>query len=360
MSLEVSLRSTRQNFSLEVDFTAPKGVTALFGASGAGKTTVIQAVAGLRTPDKGRIALNETVFFDRTRGIDLPTHRRQLGYVFQDHRLFPQMTVRKNLTYGRRARGLSNAPQLFDKIIDMLGLNGLLSRFPAGLSGGEKQRVAIGRALLAEPAVLLLDEPLASLDQARRLEILPYLERLRDQTDIPMLYVSHAVSEVARLANQVVLLDAGKQVKCGPVTEVFSDPKAAQHMGEGDLGTVLFARVHQHHADGVTEFEAAGGRLFLPKTVAQVGETQRVRIKAQDVMLSLSKPEGVSALNILAGQVTAISEGSGVLVQIKCGTDHLLAKITRRSCHALALREGQPIYAVLKTVSVALRDVGQG
>jgi len=360
MSLQVRIQSKRLDFELDVDFSAEAGVTALFGASGAGKTTIIQAVAGLRQPDRGQISLNDVVFFDSEKNIDVPTHRRQLGYVFQDHRLFPQMSVLKNLTYGRRARGLARDPQQFERIIDLLGLEALLTRFPAGLSGGEKQRVAIGRALLSEPAVLLLDEPLASLDQARRLEIMPYLERLRDQTQIPMLYVSHSVSEVARLANQVVLLEQGQQVKAGSVTDVFSDPEAARYMGRGDLGTVIFAQVHTHHPDGVTELAAAGGQLFLPKTEAAIGETQRVRIKAQDVMLSLTRPVGVSALNILSGRVTSISETNGVLVQIKCGADHLLAQITKRSANALDLHVGQPIHAVLKTVSVARGDVGLG
>lgn len=360
MNLDVAIQSRRPGFSLDVDFSASKGVTSLFGASGSGKTTVINAVAGLQTPDAGRIALNENVFFDSSTDVCLPTHRRRLGYVFQDHRLFPHMNVRKNLSYGRRARGLGQNSGQFDRIVDLLGLSALLERFPVGLSGGEKQRVAIGRALLADPDVLLLDEPLASLDQGRRLEILPYLARLRDQSDIPMLYVSHSASEVARLANQVVVLDQGKQVLCGLVTDVFSDPMMANHMGASDLGTVLFAKVNAHHADGVTELAAAGGQLFLPRTDAQPGDTQRVRIKAQDVMLSLARPEGVSALNILSGHITSITEAANVLVQVKCGSDQLLAKITQRSLKALNLKAGQPIYTVVKSVSVARGDVGQG
>lgn len=360
MTLSVSISSNLARIALEVNFTADTGVTAVFGASGAGKTTIINAIAGLHHPDQGRISCGDTVFFDTSKKINLPPQKRRLGYVFQDHRLFPHLTASENLTYGRRARRLRHSHTQFDQIVDLLGLQDLLMRYPVALSGGEKQRVAIGRALLSDPRVLLLDEPMASLDQGRRHEILPYLERLRDHADMPILYVSHSVSEVARLANQVVLLDRGQQQHVGPVSDVFSTPDTAAFMQEGDLGTVLFAKVTGQHSDGVTELAAAGGRLFVPSVQAGVGDVQRVRIKAQDVMLSLTEPKGVSALNILSGEITAITKTNGVLVQIACGSDRLLARITRRSYVALGLKEGQRIYAVIKTVSVARDDVGRG
>lgn len=360
MTLSVSISSNLDQFALEVDFQADKGVTAVFGASGSGKTTVINAVAGLHQPDRGRISIDGEEFFSSEDGTNLPTAKRQLGYVFQDHRLFPHMTVDANLQFARRARRLPSDSALTAQIVEMLGIGTLLTRYPVDLSGGEKQRVAIGRALLSQPKVLLLDEPLASLDQARRLEILPYLERLRDHTDLPILYVSHSASEVSRLANQVVLLDRGQQGECGSVTKVFSGPETAQFMDVSDLGAVLFAKLVKTHADGVTELATAGGRLFVNQSVAQTQEAVRVRIRAQDVMLSLSKPEGISALNSLQCEITDIqsSSGNGVLVQMKCGEDHILSRITERSRKQLGLEIGLPIFAVLKTVSMARNDIG--
>lgn len=360
MTLSVSISTNLDQFALEVDFRAEKGVTAVFGASGSGKTTVINAVAGLHRPDRGHIAFDDEVFFSSTQSVDLPVADRQLGYVFQDHRLFPHMTVEANLQFARRARRLPKDSAGFSQIVDMLGLGALLQRYPVDLSGGEKQRVAIGRALLSQPKVLLLDEPLASLDQARRLEILPYLERLRDHTDLPILYVSHSVSEVARLANQVVLLDRGQQGRCGSVSDVFSEPATIQYMGVSDLGSVLFAKVVKVHEDGVTELAASGGRLFVNQSVAQSEGAIRVRIRAQDVMLSLTRPEGISALNSLEGEITDIQSGAGnsILVQLKCGTDHILSRITERSRQQLGLKVGLPIFAVLKTVSMAQDDIG--
>ena len=307
MTLSVRISHPFPGFRLDVDFEAPDGVTAIFGPSGAGKTTIINAVAGLFLPETGRVASGGATFFDSEQQINLPTQKRQIGYVFQDHRLFPHLDVKTNLTYGRRARGLGENRAEFDRIIAMLGLENLLDRAPLALSGGEKQRVAIGRALLSDPRVLLLDEPLASLDQRRRQEILPYLERLRDEARLPILYVSHSVSEVARLSNQVVLMDHGQQIDVGPVGQVFVQPKSAERVGAEDLGAVLFAKVRAHHSDGVTELDAAGGRLYLPKTDAEIGAIQRVRIRAQDVMLSRQRPEQISALNVLAGAIVEIA-----------------------------------------------------
>ncbi|MEL7213512.1 MAG: molybdenum ABC transporter ATP-binding protein [Pseudomonadota bacterium] len=359
MSLSVRLNHRFPGFTLDAAFEAPEGVTALFGKSGSGKTTVVNAVAGLLKPDAGAVTVNGRILLDTGQGLHMPTPKRRVGYVFQDARLFPHMSVARNLTYGRWWGG---APSKSDttRITDLLGIGHLMDRTPVALSGGETQRVAIGRALLARPDLLLLDEPLAALDAPRKDEILPYLERLRSEARIPILYVSHSVAEVARLATTVIVLEDGKVVRTGPATDVLSDPKAVSQLGVRDAGAVLQARVRHHHDDGLSELETSAGRLFLPKVDAQIGATLRVRIQAQDVILSRTRPEGLSALNILPGTVTSLlkGDGPGVLVQMSSGTDQVLARVTRRSAQTLELAEGATCYAVVKTVSVARADIG--
>lgn len=362
MSLLVNLTHRQGEMDLFVDFQAPGGITALFGRSGAGKTTVINAVAGLLRPRAGRVVVAGDTLMDTDRGIFLPPHRRRIGYVFQDGRLFPHLNVRGNLTYGQRlAPSTAPGPDLTE-VCDLLGIADLLDRRPGTLSGGEKQRVAIGRALLSRPRLLLMDEPLAALDSARKEEILPYIERLRDETRLPVLYVSHAVSEVARLADTVVVLEQGRVVRSGPAEQVLSDPAIVQQIGVREAGAILPARVTRHHDDGLTELSVAGGQLFLPRLDCAPGASTRVRIMAHDVILALRPPEGTSALNILAGRVTALrgGEGPGVIVQVDCGGDRLLARITRRSADAMSLVPGDTIHAVVKSVSVARADVGAG
>lgn len=362
MSLSVALTHALPGLRLDVAFDAPPGVTALFGRSGSGKTTVVNAVAGLLSPDRGRITLNGTTLFDSASRTDLPAHRRRLGYVFQDARLFPHLSVRRNLLYGQRFAPAGAAGPGLDEVAELLGLDPLLARRPGALSGGEKSRVAIGRALLSRPRMLLLDEPLAALDAARKAEILPYLERLRDQTAVPMLYVSHAVAEVARLATTVIVLDEGRALRAGRAEDVLSDPGLARQIGLRETGAVLSARVARHHADGLTELTVSAGRLFLPALDLAPGSSTRVRILAHDVILSRSAPEGLSALNILPGHVTDLraGQGPGVIVQMQTGSDRLLARITRRSAEALDLAPGVPVHAVIKSVSVARADVGTG
>lgn len=361
MSLSVDIRHRLGTLNLHIAFQAPTGITALFGQSGTGKTTVVDAVAGLLRPESGHIELSGQILFDSASGRSLPVHRRRLGYVFQDGRLFPHMSVRQNLTYGQRFAALNKGPSL-NEVTILLGLNDLLDRRPGKLSGGEKQRVAIGRALLSRPRMLLMDEPLAALDSARKAEILPYLERLRDQTDIPILYVSHSVAEVARLATTVVVLEAGRVVRAGRAEVVLSDPDMVRQLGVREAGAVLSATVRVHHADGLTELAFSGGRLFLPRMNIPERSPTRVRILAQDVLLSRVAPMGLSALNILPVHIIAIREGSGpgVIVQIQSGQDRLLARITRRSADAMELRTGDAIYAVIKSVSIARTDIGAG
>ena len=360
MRIEVSVRHDFGGFALDVDFNAPMGVTALFGKSGTGKTSVIQAVAGLLRPDAGRIVVNGRCLFDSEGGVDLPVHRRRLGYVFQDARLFPHLSVAENLRYAARAQRRAVDKVEEARVVEMLGIGDLLTRRPAGLSGGERQRVAIGRALLSAPEMLLLDEPLAALDEARKGEILPYLERLRDAAGLPILLVSHAVSEVARLATTVVVLSEGRVVRVGPTGDILSDPEVVPALGVEDAGAVIRARLVARHEDGLCELESCGGRLFLPTLSGAPGDLLRVRIRAQDVILSRRAPEGLSALNILKGRISALREGEGpgVMARIACGEEHILARLTRRSAQAMALAEGDEIHAIVKSVSVAQGDIG--
>ncbi|MGR3496179.1 molybdenum ABC transporter ATP-binding protein [Citreimonas sp.] len=359
MTLSVRLRHRLGDFALDADFTAPPGLTVLFGRSGSGKTTIVNAVAGLLMPDEGWIVSDDRTLLDTARGIRLRPHQRRLGYIFQEGRLFPHLTVRQNLGYGawfapRRARRDSS-----DRVVELLGLGPLLERRPGALSGGEKQRVAIGRALLSAPRMLLADEPLAALDEARKAEILPYFERLRDEVGIPILYVSHSASEVARLATTIVALDAGRVVAQGPAADMLGDP-AVLPTGPREAGAVVQARVAHHHADGLTELDAGGVPLFLPRVAAAPGETVRVRISAHDVILARHRPAGLSALNILPGTVQDIrpGEGPGTIVALETPAGRLLARITRRSAEALELAPGAAVHAVVKTVSVAPLDIG--
>ena len=356
--LEVRLRHKLGAFTLDVEFAVPPGLTVLFGRSGSGKTSVINAVAGLLRPDEGRVSVDHRVLGDTGRGLWLPPHKRRLGYIFQEGRLFPHLSVRQNLLYGR---WFTRSRLPLDPVVEMLGLGGLLERRPAALSGGEKQRVAIGRALLADPGLILADEPLAALDEARKQEIVPYFERLRDEARCPILYVSHAPAEVARLATTVVVLQDGRVVRQGTASEVLSDPEVTP-AGIRAVGAVLKARVKAHHDDGLTELDAGGIALFLPRLRHRVGAALRVRIAAQEVILSRGRPEGLSALNILPGIVDSIREGEGpgALVSLETPAGRVLARVTRRSAEALGLAPGVSCHAVVKTVAIAREDVGTG
>lgn len=353
MSLTVRLRHQLGVLSLDIAFEAPPGVTVLFGRSGAGKTTVINAVAGLLRPQSGHIAVNGRTLFASAEGVNLPPHQRRLGYIFQDGRLFPHMTVRKNLTFGQRFAPPGGGPR-FDEVVELLGIEALLARRPGSLSGGERARVAIGRALLTRPAMLLADEPLASLDEARKAEILPFFERLRDELDLPILYVSHAPDEVARLATTVVALQHGRVLRQGPADAVLSDARVTP-LGLREAGAMLEARVLRHHEDGLTELDAGGTSLFLPGLDRAPGTALRVRLPAQDVMLAVAQPEGLSALNVLPAQVVAIDAGAGhdALVTLDTPGGRILSRVTQRSVSALGLREGRRVYAVVKSVAVA-------
>jgi molybdate transport system ATP-binding protein len=343
--------------SVDVDL-ALRGLTAVFGASGAGKSTLLNLIAGLHTPDAGRIAVGDTVFFDAVDGTNLPIEQRGLGMVFQDARLFPHLTVRGNLLFGlKRAGGRTSATDItLDQVIDLLGIASLLERRPYRLSGGEKQRVALGRALLARPRLLLMDEPLASLDAARKNEILPYIERLRDEIALPIVYVSHALDEVLRLATSMIALDGGRVVALGSATDVLAAPALRGLIGGADIGTLVFGHVSGHDDGyGLSTLNCDGFELRVPRIALGVGTPVRARIPAREVALALARPSDVSISNRLAGTVDAIEPRDAtyadVLVRLGPATV-LRATITRESTARLALVPGLPVWCLVKSVAL--------
>jgi molybdate transport system ATP-binding protein len=353
MTLEVALRHRLGRLALEVDFRVERpGVTALFGPSGAGKTTIVNAIAGLIRPDQGRVTIDGNVVLDTTRNLFVPARMRRTGYVFQDSRLFPHLSVESNLRFGwRRAPDRADEKE-FAQVVELLQLRPLLARRPATLSGGEKSRVALGRALLARPRLLLLDEPLAALDAPRKAEILPYLERLRDLERLPMIYVTHSTDEVSRLADDVIVLSQGCLVAQGTVFDLLSDPDLGALVPAH--GAVFPARVESHRDDGLTELAFSGGRLFVPRLVRAPGTMLRVRLHADDVMLARVAPEAISANNVLAVEIVSVHAGSApqAEIRLRCGEVKLAAHITRASVARLGLVPGQAVFAIIKSVTV--------
>jgi molybdate transport system ATP-binding protein len=358
MSVAVSLQHNFGTFALDVAFEArDAAVTALFGPSGSGKTSIVNAIAGLVKPDQGRIAINGRTVLDTSSGVFVPPQHRRVGYVFQDARLFPHMTVEKNLLFGWRRSAVRAEPDEIARVIAMLGLSHLMARYPAALSGGEKSRVALGRALLASPEILLLDEPLAALDAARRNEILPYLERLRDEAKLPMIYVSHALDEVARLAHAIVVLKDGRVVQQGSVFDLATALDARAILGMPPLGAVLDVTIAAHRdAEGLSILAFGGGMLTVARIAKEVGAALRVRIRAEDIMLAVEEPRGISANNILPAKIAALSatDGAHADVQLSCGTARLVSRITRASVQRLGLTTGQDVFAIVKAVTVDL------
>ena len=346
MSAEVAIRHAQGTFLLDVAFTAGKGVTALFGPSGAGKTSIVHVLAGLTRPDFGRVVLEGRAVLDTDKNLFLPPEKRRAGLVFQDARLFPHMDVETNLLFGWRRMGKRADAAEIARIMRMLGLEKLLRRMPKHLSGGEKSRVALGRALLAMPDILLLDEPLANLDQARRAEILPWLERLRDIARVPIFYVSHSLEEVARLSDQVVLLDRGKMAGFGSVFEMLAGRGA-----EKPLGAVLEAIVGEKDGE-LTALDFDGGRLLVTEA-GEKGKKVRVRIGADEILVARQAPAAISANNILPAIVSEVRlEGRRAEIFMRCGSALLAARVTAASVGRLALAKGIPVFAVIKSVTV--------
>jgi molybdate transport system ATP-binding protein len=362
MSLAVDVTHRFGSFLLEASFVSEGRLTAFFGRSGSGKTSLVNIIAGIVRPERGRIVLDDTVLVDTARRIFVPKYRRRVGYVFQEGRLFPHLTVRQNLLFGRWFTAKRERHIGLDQVLDLLGIAHLMDRRPAALSGGEKQRVAIGRALLTSPRLLLLDEPLASLDDSRKEEILPFIERLRDEADVPIVYVSHSISEVTRLATTVVVIQDGRIVAVGPPTDVLGREGLLDAHDAGEAGTLIEAVVAEHDLSfGLTTLRSPAGVLQAPRVELPIGTPVRVRIRARDVMIATTRPDGLSALNLLPGRVTAL-DGSGegsVAVGLDCGGVRLTARLTRKSVDTLGLAPGREVYAVIKSVALDRESLGR-
>ncbi len=361
--LEVSVATRLGDFSLKAEFASGAGVTALFGPSGAGKTSLIRMIAGLARPDAGRIAIHGETVFDADRAVDLPAHRRRVGVVMQNPLLFPHLSVRSNLTYAGWA-GRRTARFALDTITALLDIRDLLERRPAALSGGEVQRVALGRALLSDPAILLLDEPLSALDEALKQEVLPFFEAVRDEFDLPIVYVSHSVDEVTRLANHLVIIEAGRTVAAGDIETVLSHTEIFGTGGLRAAGTLVTGTVRGHddtHRLVVVDFEGRpivlSARSFTHRP--QPGEKVRLRIQPRDVALALHAPTGISIQNELACTISAIAVRADgeVDVELAVGGQKLRALITAKAMADLRLVSGMDCHALLKTVALEGRGL---
>ena len=345
---------SRPGFTLDVDLQLPgRGVTAIFGHSGSGKTTFLRCVAGLQRVRQGALVVNGETW--QGPGRWLPAHKRPLGYVFQEASLFPHLSARGNLEYAQRRADPQGVSVSFDHTVLLLGIGKLLDRRPDQLSGGERQRVAIARALLIAPRLLLMDEPLASLDMARKQEILPYLERLRTELDIPVLYVSHAADEVARLADHIVALDQGQAVAVGPLEETLARLDFPIRLGE-ETGVVLTAQVVERDEKWkLARVSFAGGELWVRDSGHPLGDTVRVRVLARDISLALTHHHDSSILNVLAGvvgEIAADEERGLAMVRIHLGESVLVARVTLRSVQHLQLTQDKPVWAQIKSVAV--------
>ena len=360
--IHLQINIARSAFELKLKLQLPaRGITAIFGPSGSGKTTLLRAVAGLEKNPQGLIQIGENIWQDTKQGIYIPTWQRPLGYVFQESSLLPHLSAAENLNFGlkRVLKSANSAPTAANKAlqasIELLGIGGLLQRMPDELSGGERQRVAIARAIAMQPKLLLMDEPLASLDAARRQEIFPWLARLRDELKMPMLYVTHSAEEVTRLADHLLVLDTGQIKAQGPVNQVLTQVVNPVVVGE-DAGALIAGHIGavdaQWHLSRV-DFE--GGSVWMRDAGLSVGKAVRIRILARDVSLATSEPTNTSIQNQLRASIQSItpdSHPSQVMVVLKCGAEEVLARVTKRAVNELALEVGMPVWAQVKSVAL--------
>ena len=355
MMLQVAAVKHRGSFTLDAQFELPTpGVVALFGRSGCGKTTLVNVIAGLLKADSGRVVLNDAVLLDTDRNIDVPPEHRRIGYVFQDARLFPHLSVAANLRYAQRRAKVAPFVSL-ELVADLLGLGTLMQRRTHQLSGGERQRVAIGRALLSQPSLLLLDEPLASLDASRREEVLPYLESLRDQLAIPMVYVSHQFDEVLRLATYLVLMESGKVIAQGNLSDISLNPSLRAIVGADAVGAVVDGTVLGVDADsGLLRVQVGQGELKVHFGRLATGAKLRVQLLARDLIVATRAPQHLSVRNNLSGRVTAVigDEDDADLIVIDVGGTTIMARVTKAATRELGLAAGLPVWALVKTVSL--------
>ncbi len=360
--IHLQIQLKRSAFKLDLDLQLPgQGITAIFGASGSGKTTLLRAVAGLEKNQQGRIQIGAHIWQDTQQGIDLPTWQRPLGYVFQESSLLPHLTVSDNLNFGlKRALKTSgnaqpDAAKALQASIELLGIGNFLQRMPDQLSGGERQRVAIARAIAMQPQLLLMDEPLASLDAARRQEIFPWLSKLRDELKMPMLYVTHSADEVARLADHLVVLDKGNVKAQGPVSTVLTQVVNPVVVGE-DAGALIAGHIGQVATQWhLSRIDFEGGCVWMRDAGLPVGKAVRIRILARDVSLATSEPQNTSIQNQLLGTIQSITPDahpSQVMVVVKCGAEEVLARVTKRAVDELGLQVGQPVWAQVKSVAL--------
>lgn len=347
---------------LEIDITLPRlrfkatlqanGVSAIFGPSGAGKSTLLRVIAGLERGAAGTVCFNTQEW--QGAGTFTPPEARRIGYVFQDARLFDHLTVLGNLKFAihhAKSTPQSGLPQTASEALEAMGVADLSHRYPHALSGGEAARVALARALMSAPQILLMDEPLASLDQPRREAILPLIETIAET--LPVIYVSHALDEITRLARDIYVLDRGTLRAQGPLSTVLTDPAATPFLGPRGAGAVLRAQITAHHPDGVSELAMSGGILIVPRLQGAAGRRVTLRIPAADVIVARAKPEGISALNILPVTVIRVDPvAGGVLIALQCGTDVISARLTQRSSAALNLQPNEAVFAIVKSVAI--------
>ncbi|MGD8110295.1 molybdenum ABC transporter ATP-binding protein ModC [Vibrio sp. TRT 17S01] len=359
----VQFTQTLGDTDFSVDLTLPPtGITAIFGRSGAGKTSLINVIAGLSTPASGKVTISDKILFCSTDGINVPVHKRKIGYVFQESRLFPHMKVKSNLLYG--ATGKDDVH--FSQITALLALDKLLDRYPIELSGGEKQRVAIGRALLTKPEVLLMDEPLASLDLPRKREVLPFLEELANTVNVPILYVTHSMNEILRLANHLVVVEKGEVVQSGPIEKVWSSHAMRPWQSFSDQSSLFEGKVLKHSERyGLSLIELTTDAALWVQRINNAPETKvRLQVKASDVSITLVEPEQTSIRNVLKCSIHSIEilshtgNKQSVSIGLELGPNcYLAATITTWALEELSLKKGQRVYAQVKGVSVTQRDI---